>query len=130
MHITCSINYWSDEVATFDPEKVAGKLRAAFPEADVDPTDQAAAEVENLRRRIEPFFDTNPSLKTMLRQMQGKARRNGPVFAFKMPGIRGTVGRYSVVFMSEVDVEGSLRERIVAFLESLRLGSVKVSATR
>ena len=127
MQIVCALKYSSDDVVTFDPEKVIAKLRVAFPEAEVDPADQAAAEVERVRQFAESESDADPHVRsTMLRQIQGKARRNGPVYSFGLAGVTGTAGRYSVSFLSDTEIELSLRQRIVAFLESLGVGTVTV----
>jgi hypothetical protein len=128
MQIACGLYYSSDDVAVFDPEKVVAKLRLAFPDVDIDPTDQSAAEVERIRQFIESKADSDPNVRsTMLRQIQGKARRNGPVYSFSLAGLTGTAGRYSIAFIAEVEIEPSLRQRIVSFLESLGLGTVTVS---
>ena len=67
------LKYSSDDVVTFDPEKVIAKLRVAFPEAEVDPADQAAAEVERVRQFAESESDADPHVRsTMLRQIQVK----------------------------------------------------------
>jgi hypothetical protein len=127
MRIVCGLDYSSDEVAVFDPEKVIARLRSDFPEADVDPTDQSAAEVERVRQFAKSHLDSDSEVQsTVLRQIQGKARRNGPVYSFELAGVTGTAGRYSISFVSDVEIEPSLRQRIVTFLESLKLGSVTV----
>jgi hypothetical protein len=126
--IALELDYWSDDVATFDPEKVVMKLQRAFPEATVDPTDKSAAEVDRVRAFLDSQDDMSPDIKaTMLRQIQGKARRNGPVYNFVVGGISGIAGRYYVSFHSDTEIEAPLKQRIVAFLESMRLGEIEVT---
>ena len=132
--ISCELSYGSDSVATFDPEKVATRLLQAFPEAIIDPQDRSEAEVQRIRVFLEeryPSSEPNQTKDTMLRQIQGKQRRNGPVYGFQLPArptpIRGLIARYGIDFSSEAALDHSLQDRITSFLNSLNLGSIKVS---
>ena len=130
MRIASSINYYSDDVATFDPEKVIERLRAAFPEAEVDPTDRSAEDVERVRQFVESQADADSELReqqgALLAQARFKARHNGPVYSFRLADIYGTASRYHVPFHCQTEIHPSVRKRIVAFLKSLKLGRVTV----
>lgn len=128
MRISCTLRYGSDSVVCFDPEKVLVQLLKRFPDGEVDHTDLAAAEVERFRE----FLDTQPDMTderraTMLRQIRGKARRNGPRYSFTLPGdITGYTGRYSIDFWHESEIDPTLEKQIVEFLQSLKIGTVDV----
>jgi hypothetical protein len=132
--ISCELSYWSDSVATFDPEKVATRLLKAFPEAIIDPQDRSEAEVQRIRAFLEERYPSNEPSQTkdtVLRQIQGKQRRNGPEYGFQLPAgptrIRGLIARYRIDFSSDAALDQSLQDRIASFLNSLNLGSIKVS---
>jgi len=108
------------------------RLKEHFPEADIDTTDRAQREVASLdsflaQRSIDP-----ETKQTMSRQIRGKARRNGPVYRFRLAdgdcaAIKGYSSRYRVVFRSAHDIEEGFRLRITDFLRSLELGNLFVS---
>ncbi len=134
LHIRCGLSYWSDSVATFDPEKVAMRLLKAFPEVIIDPRDRSELEVQRIRDFLEeryPSSEPNEIKDVMLRQIQGKRRRNGPVYGFELPAgptsITGLIARYGLDFWSDAVLDPSLQDRIVGFLKSLNLGTIKVS---
>jgi hypothetical protein len=133
MNIQAVIEYRGSTVATFDPEKVIWRLKEHFPEANIDTTDWAQREVASLDLFLEGRSIDPETKQTMMRQIRGKSRRNGPVFRFNFAdghgaAIEGYSSRYRVVFRSADDVEEACRQRITAFLRSLELGSVFVSA--
>jgi hypothetical protein len=68
---------------------------------------------------------------TMKSQIRGKARRNGPIYRFKLTDglgakIEGYSSRYRVVFRSAHGIEDGFRIRITEFLRSLGLGNLIV----
>jgi hypothetical protein len=134
LRISCELDYWSDSVATFDPVKVAMHLRTAFPESIVDPQDRSELEVQSLHAFLESRELPTATKETMLRQIKGKQRTNGPVFGFGLSAglasIRGLISRYRIQFLSDAILEQSLQDRIVGFLNSLKLGTVKISKPR
>jgi hypothetical protein len=134
LRISCSLSYWSDSVATFDPEKVAIRLLKEFPEATVDPEDRSEAEVQRIRNFLEerrPPIERNDTKDSMLRQIQGKRRRNGPVYGFELPvgqiRIRGLMSRYTIDFWADSLLEPLLHDRIFEFLKSLNLETIEFS---
>jgi hypothetical protein len=131
MNIEVEIPYWGPQVATFDPEKVLRRLKEQFPEAEIDPTDWAEREVASLDAFLEQRCVPPETKDAMRRQIRGKARRNGPVYRFKLAdgvgtAIEGYSSRYRVVFRSAHDVEEECRSRIADFLRSLGLGNLIV----
>jgi hypothetical protein len=131
MNIEVEIPYWGPQVATFDPEKVLWRLKEQFPEAAIDRTDWAEREVASLDAFLDERAVPPVQKDTMKRQIRGKARRNGPVYKFKLtdglgPEIEGYSSRYRVVFRSANDIEEGFRSRITDFLRSLGLGNLIV----
>jgi hypothetical protein len=66
-----TIDYWTDCVGTFDPLKVVGLAKRAFPGMVVDETDFEAAYLERLLALIEAVPE--PVRATMTRQAKRKA---------------------------------------------------------
>src|SRR5690242_10574016 len=101
--ITKEIAYWTESVACFDPEKVLDKLVEAFPQVEIDPIDYAQEELNRFRQFAREHIESEETRLTMLDQITGKARRNGPVYHFHLGSegdvaIRGYVARYRVGF--------------------------------
>ena len=48
MEIRAQIDYWSEEVAVFDPEKVLDRLSQHFPDITIDPKNYSQDEVEKV----------------------------------------------------------------------------------
>lgn len=127
MRITCKLDVRSETGVAFEPRDVVDRLRTAFPEADVDPTDHSAAEVEQARAVVESQSELPAARReTMLRQIEDKARREGPVYRFTLAGISGFINRFRIIFKSDAPIANPLEQRIVAFLESLGRGTVDV----
>jgi hypothetical protein len=132
MYLGARIDYWGNDVATFDPEKVVWRLLEVFPAACIDWTDRAEKEVASLDQFLEKS-DSSPEVKdTMRRQIRGKARRNGPCYRFRFDDgdghpIDGRAGRYSVCFRSEEIVNEDTRRRLIDFLKSLSLGKLHLT---
>ena len=78
-----------------------------------------------------PSNEPNQTKDTILRHFQGKQRRNGPIYGFHLPAgptpIRGLIARYGIEFSSEAALDQSFQDRITSFLNSLNLGSIRVS---
>lgn len=129
MRIGISIDYWADEVLTFDPEKILFKLKKYFPQVEIDKTDYSRKEVE----RVTKFANENisePDRSKMINQVHGKNRANGPAFLFKIPineniQINGRVQRYSISFKSEEDFNLETEKTIIDFLKSLKYGKIE-----
>ena len=132
MNIQVVIKYWESGVATYDPEKVLWGLKEHFPEAEIDTTDWAQREVDSLDSFLDQRSLAPETKQTMSRQIRGKARRNGPVYRFRLTDgggavIEGYSSRYRVVFRSAHGVDEGFRSRITEFLRSLELGNLVVS---
>jgi hypothetical protein len=131
MNIEVVIKYRGPGVATFDPEKVLWRLKEQFPEAEINTTDWAEREVASLDSFLEERAIAPETKETMRKQIRGKARRNGPVYKFKLVDgkgatIEGQSSRYRVVFRSAHDIEETFRQQITDFLRGLELGNVVV----
>ncbi len=131
MYIEAAIKYWGPEIATFDPEKVLWRLKGQFPQADIDTTDWAEREVASVDSFLEQRSMAPETRDQLRKQIRGKARRNGPVYRFKLADgdgnpIEGYSSRYRVVFRSAHNVEEGFRRRIADFLQSLGLGDLAV----
>lgn len=126
------IEYWTESVVCFDPEKLVAKLLDAFPAATFDPTDYSEEELRRFEQYAQDRIESDEQRATMLRQMTTKTRRIGPVYRFCMGDsdeavLQGHVARYRVVFESANPVDLDLRKEIVQFLESLDLGTVNIN---
>lgn len=130
MNIAAEIDYYGSSVAVFDPQKVLERLSEAFPMVTIDYQDLAQNEVDSLI----DFLDTNktpePRRGHMLRQIQGKASRIGPVYSFSLDvpeqGIlSGKAGRYHVTFFFERSLNSAIEQAIIRFLQSLQLGTIR-----
>ena len=133
MTLVAAISYGGEGVACFDPEKVLHRLQTSFPEAVIDPTERAEAEVAAIDAFLEQNNAAPETRDRMKAQIRGKARRNGPVYGFTLPvpegtTIEGLASRYSVHFRADSAIDAVLQRRIVAFLEALGLGTVRVLA--
>jgi hypothetical protein len=131
MDIAVEIPYWGPQVATFDPEKVLCRLKEHFPEAEIDPTDWTEREVASLNAYLQERAITARHKDPMRSQIRGKARRNGPLYRFRLTDgsgaeIQGYSSRYRVVFRSDHDINEVFRRRITDFLRSLGLGNLIV----
>jgi hypothetical protein len=82
IYISKEIAYWTESVACFDPEKVLGKLVEAFPQVQIDPTDYAEEELNRIRQFAQEHIESEERRLNMIRQITGKARRNGPGYHF------------------------------------------------
>jgi hypothetical protein len=127
--LAAEVDYWGDGIGCFDPERVLGSLRRAFPEAVIDLTDLQDVRLQRELGHWAQVEDT-ARRETLVRQSRGMARRNGPMYRFEIPTAGGRVTgharRYSVSFALPRDTDPELRARVVAFLRSLRLGAPEV----
>ncbi len=74
MNIGAVIEYWGPGVATFDPQKVLGRLKEQFPEAATDTTDRAEHEVASLDLFLEHRSGRNTFQKRTLKRRYNPCR--------------------------------------------------------
>jgi hypothetical protein len=124
--LSCSIDYYADSVLCFDPQKVLSKLADAFPEAVIDPTDLAAAEVVSIQEYTDAKTDMPAERKeTMRRQIMGKQKRIGPSYGFRISdSVTGHANRYSLLFKTDGRFDSALSDRIRRFMASLGAGDI------
>lgn len=129
--LAAEVDSWGDGVGCFDPERVLGSLRRAFPEVILDLTDHQEV---RLQRELGHWAQVEDTARrdSLIRQSQGMARRNGPTYRFEIPTgaggrVTGLARRYSVSVDLPRDTEPELRARVVAFLRSLQLGAPEVT---
>ena len=132
MLIELTINYWSEGVLCFDPEKVAARLKIAIPHLVIDPTDWADREVEQIEHHVETHPLSTDRRHEMLRQIKGKARRNGPVFKLSLVTddgrtLDGHASRYSTWIRIPTEIAQAYQERIVDVFKSFGAGEIRVS---
>jgi hypothetical protein len=125
------LDFWDDVVWAFEPTKVLRQLRRAFPDAEIDPTDHQRV---RLLRELE-FWSrdevTAEARETLVRQSWDLYQTNGPTYRFVVPlpsghSIRGGARRLSVWFRVPAGLSPENRERVLAFLQSLRSGKPKL----
>lgn len=129
--ITCSIDYHSDSVLCFDPQKVLTKLLAAFPAVEADRNDLSAQEVAWVSEYTDSAANMPDEQKEMMRrQILGKQTRNGPVYRFiYSDSITGQVQRYSVVFKTDGCFGNEDAEAIREFMSTLEAGVIRDGST-
>jgi hypothetical protein len=121
------LDFWDDAVGAFEPAKVLRQLRRAFPDAEIDPTDHQRV---RLLREVESWSrdEVKPEQREKLvRQSWGLYQTNGPTYRFVLPfpsghRVSGGTRRLSVWFRVPAGLPSEHRERVLAFLRSLRMG--------
>ncbi len=129
MRIAAEIKYWSDEVLTFDPEKVLGKLREIFPQMEVDTLDYSLDELERFIKYANEKIP-EPNRSRMINSMRGKNWANGPSFRFQIDidensKLNGYAKRYTIAFLSESEIDSDTENKIINFLKSLKYGTIR-----
>lgn len=122
-----TLDFWDDAVGAFEPHKVLDRLRRAFPDAEIDPTDHQQVRLERELEWWSRHVGDPEQRASMVRQSWGLYRRNGPTYRFVVPlpsghRVRGGARRLSVSFWVPPDLPPEQRERLASFLRSLRLG--------
>lgn len=128
MRIELRIKYWTDEILTFDPEKVLDRLKKYFLHVDIDPKDYSQEELERFVDHANKNIE-EPTRSIVINQMQGKNRTNGPVFRFKIvlnkkTEITGFTNRYHIEFKSEEEFDSNSEKIIIDFFKSLNYGQI------
>ncbi len=128
MRIEAIIDYWEENVLSFDPEKILIRLRNFFPQVETDWIDQS-------RYRLERFFQTvkEKDLEPPLIIVEKKWEvfsRNTPTFKFKLltePNIEitGLCNRWRIEFESQQKIEAETEKTIIEFLKSIRYGEIR-----
>jgi hypothetical protein len=129
--ILLCIDYWSESVICFDPEKVVGKFADAFPDIVIDWTNASELEVQRVQKFLMGSDASEETKATMLRQIKGKASRNGPVYNFQIPQgkgcfIKGQATRYSVTIHYEGTLPDQMKHQLVDLLRSLEAGKLSI----
>ena len=124
--ITCSIDYHSDSVLCFDPQKLLTKLSDAFPDVEIDREDLCAKEVAWVAEYTESNSEMRDESKEMMRQqIAGKQRRMGPAYRFQFSEtISGHVNRYSIVFKTDGEFADFDAKTIREFMSTLETGTI------
>lgn len=120
--------------AELDPGAVIPRLRAAFPEAEVLPGDQLAAEARRAEAFLAKELQANPNspARWILESLRRKAQTYGPAYAFRISTeggkvIKGNARRFNVTFLFDEPLPEDLRQRLIDFLTSFGVGKVKAS---
>ena len=124
--IYCSIDYHSDAVLCFDPQKLLNKLSDAFPNVEIDRDDLSAKEVAWVAEYTESNSEMPDDSKNMMRQqIAGKQRRMGPAYRFQFSdAISGHVNRYSIVFKTDGNFPDADVKTIREFMSTLGAGTI------
>ena len=130
MFLKAEITYWAPGVAVFDPEKVIYRIFEQFPGAIADETDHSQAEVDRFREYLSQSDSPAEVRSRVLKQIERKARRNGPTYSFTIPigpaeTVRGWARRYSVGFELSPEQLDAHRDRLESFLRDLKLGTIR-----
>ncbi|MGL4553846.1 MAG: hypothetical protein ACRC33_22030 [Gemmataceae bacterium] len=133
--LSLDLDFWDDAVGAFEPAKVLRQLRRAFPDAEIDPTDHQRV---RLQRELQFWgrgacdADTREKL---VGQSWGLYKTNGPTYRFVVPlpsghRVSGHARRLSVGFRMPAGLPDEERERLRAFLRSLRMGEPRLEGGR
>jgi hypothetical protein len=125
-----ALDFWDDAVGAFEPAKVLRQLRLAFPEAEIDPTDHQRV---RLLRELEFWAQGERELKLrekLVRQSWDLYQTNGPTYRFAVPfssghRVSGGARRLGVHFLVPTGFPPEHREKLLAFLRSLKMGQPK-----
>ncbi len=124
--LSCSIDYYSDSVLCFDPQKLLSKLSDAFPNVQIDREDLSAKEVAWVTEYTEAQSEMSDDRKTMMQQqIAGKQRRIGPAYRFQFSDtVTGHVNRYSIIFKTDGDFGEDDAKSIREFMSTLGAGTI------
>ena len=129
--LSCSIDYDSDSVLCFDPQKLLSKLSDAFPSIEIDREDLSAKEVAWVTEYTQAHTEMTHDLKIMMQQqIAGKQRRIGPAFRFRFSDtVTGHVNRYSLIFKTDGDFGEDDANAIREFMATLGAGTISTGST-
>lgn len=121
------LDFWDDTVGAFEPAKVLRRLRHAFPDVEIDPTDHQQV---RLLRELEFWTQGVPDAQLrakLIGQSWGLYQTNGPTYRFVIPfptghRVPGQARRLSVGVQLPSDLPPACREQFLTFLRSLRMG--------
>lgn len=130
MRISSEIEYDGAHVYAFDPQKVLVRMQIWFPRMVADKCDLAQAEIERFTQFLADNQIEEPRRSRLLDQIHGKAATNGPAYDFTLElseseAIQGQVARYEVFFAIPHAFRAESEHQIVAFLESLAIGTIR-----
>ncbi len=122
-----TIDYWTDFVGTFDPWKVLGLIKQAFPQMTSDNVD---FQQERFQREVAHWRETEmpeEQRQELIRSSTRNCRDNGPSYEFEIPfegfKIEGVSRRYVVSFLLPKNTPTQIRDSVVKFLRSISLGA-------
>jgi hypothetical protein len=124
--LTLRINYRTDCVGAFDPQKVVGLVKRAFADTIIDPLDYQEM---RLKRELD-FFSQVPDperRERMVRRAWRDAWDNGPTLRFEIPRdggepIKGMARRYRISFELPEGLDEATRNRLEGLLKGLAMG--------
>jgi hypothetical protein len=124
-HIGARIDHLSDGVGCFDPVRVIGRMRAAFPQLIEQARDYLWETCDRIRQSTGE--GSQGALRGAVRDMQER----GPKILFEIPladghVVTGTAERYWVRVTSNDDFPQDFRRAFTQFLSSLELQSIQV----
>ena len=124
--LSCSIDYFSDSVLCFDPQKLLTKLSDAFPKVEIDREDLSAKEVAWVSEYTEAQSEMSDEHKILIqKQIAGKQRRVGPAYRFQFSDtVTGHVNRYSIIFKTDGDFREDDAKSIRDFMATLGAGTI------
>ncbi|HYE75189.1 MAG TPA: hypothetical protein VEF04_17740 [Blastocatellia bacterium] len=117
----------TDAVGCFDPTKVILRLTAEMPEVIVCLHDYAWKDYDGLLRI--------GAGEAAMRVAESDALGRGPIYLFRLRTgnhqvINGVAERYRVRITSEQEIPEELKQKFLAFLQSLKLDPIEVKSVR
>ena len=125
--ISAKIDFDSDGVICFDSNKIIFRLMEEFPEIIVC--------LEDYGWRDYDIFKQRGANEGAIRVAENDARRRAPIYVFSFRNsngqkIKGHAERYIISVRSNEKIPSDLKQRLLSFFNSLKVGIIEVDSFR
>lgn len=125
--VSAKIEYASDSVICFDPNKIVFRLMEEFPEIIVCYEDYGWRDYDLFKRR--------GAYEGAIRTAENDARRRAPIYIFRFRNlngqiIRGKAERYFITIQSDKNIPAELKQRLLSFFDSLKIEEIEIDSYR
>lgn len=125
--VSAKIEWDSDSVICFDPNKIVFRLMEEFPEIIVC--------YEDYGWRDYDLFKSRGLYEGAIRSAENDARRRAPIYIFRFRNsdgqiIRGKAERYFITIQSDKKIPTELKQKLLSFFDSLKIGEIEIESCR
>lgn len=125
--VSAKIEYDSDSVICFDPNKIVFRLMEEFPEIIVC--------FEDYSWRDHDLFKRRGAYEGAIRTAENDARRRAPIYIFRFRNsdeqiIKGKAERYFITIKSNKKIPTKLKQRLLLFFDSFKIKEVEIDSYR